>query len=144
MKDPIYWLKMTTKVRHQLSSFILGGLIAVSLDWGAFFVLIYFCGISPSISKPISFLVGTIFAFYYNGVFSFQSNLGKIEFFRHLILYTFSMTINFFVFTLSMKFSPIFLVPKSFLSLGFATSISMTINFIGMRNWVFRSSEFSK
>lgn len=142
VKDPIYWLKMTTKVRHQLSSFILGGLIAVTLDWCTFFVLIHFCGISPNISKPISFLVGTVFAFYYNGIFSFQSNLGKSQFVRHLILYAFSMTINLTVFTLSMRFSPTFLVPKSLLSLGLATSISTTINFVGMRNWVFKVKSF--
>lgn len=133
---------MTTKVRHQLSSFILGGLIAVTLDWCTFFVLIHFCGISPNISKPISFLVGTVFAFYYNGIFSFQSNLGKSQFVRHLILYAFSMTINLTVFTLSMRFSPTFLVPKSLLSLGLATSISTTINFVGMRNWVFKVKSF--
>ena len=121
---------------------MLGGLIAVALDWGAFFVLIHFCGISPSISKPISFLVGTIFAFYYNGLFSFQSNLGKSQFIRHLILYTFSMSINFIIFTLSMRFSPTFLVPKSLLGLGLATSISTTINFVGMRNWVFKVKSF--
>jgi putative flippase GtrA len=133
---------MTTKVRHQLSSFILGGLIAVTLDWCTFFVLIHFCGISPNISKPISFLVGTVFAFYYNGIFSFQSNLGKSQFVRHLILYTFSMTMNLTVFTLSMRFSPTFLVPKSLLGLGLATSISTTINFVGMRNWVFKVKSF--
>ncbi len=142
VKDPIYWLKMTTKVRHQLSSFILGGLIAVTLDWCTFFVLIHFCGISPNISKPISFLVGAVFAFYYNGIFSFQSNLGKSQFVRHLILYTFSMTMNLTVFTLSMRFSPTFLVPKSLLGLGLATSISTTINFVGMRNWVFNVKSF--
>jgi putative flippase GtrA len=133
---------MTTKVRHQLSSFILGGLIAVTLDWCTFFVLIHFCGISPNISKPISFLVGAVFAFYYNGIFSFQSNLGKSQFVRHLILYTFSMTMNLTVFTLSMRFSPTFLVPKSLLGLGLATSISTTINFVGMRNWVFNVKSF--
>jgi putative flippase GtrA len=133
---------MTTKVRHQLSSFILGGLIAVTLDWCTFFVLILFCGISPNISKPISFLVGAVFAFYYNGIFSFQSNLGKSQFVRHLILYTFSMTMNLTVFTLSMRFSPTFLVPKSLLGLGLATSISTTINFVGMRNWVFNVKSF--
>ncbi len=118
--------------------------MAVTLDWGAFFVLIHFCGISPSISKPISFIVGTVFAFYYNGLFSFQSNLGKSQLIRHLILYSFSMTINLVVFTLLMRFSPTFLVPKSLLSLVLATAISVTINFVGMRNWVFRSKEFSK
>jgi putative flippase GtrA len=135
---------MTTKVRHQFSSFILGGLVAVIIDWGAYFVLAHFYGISPSISKPISFLIGTVFAFYYNGIFSFQSNLGKGQFIRHLILYAFSMSLNLIVFTLSMKFGPTYLVPKSLLGLGLATSISMTINFVGMRNWVFRSKEFSK
>jgi putative flippase GtrA len=28
--------------------------------------------------------------------------------------------------------------------LGLSTSVSMTINFVGMRKWVFRSKEFSK
>ncbi len=135
---------MTTKASHQLLSFLIGGLIAVSLDWGSFFLLNQYSAIYPSFAKAISFLVGTIFAFYFNGVFSFQSSLGKTQFLRHLILYAFSMTINLIVFTFSMGITPTFLGSTSFLSLGFATFVSMTINFVGMRNWVFRRNAFFK
>ena len=143
-KDPTFWLKMTTEFRHQVSSFLVGGLIAVSLDLGNYYLLNTFFIINPSLSKTIGFLVGTIFAFYYNGVFSFRSAVGKDRLIRHLILYFFSMNINLIVFTLSMRFIPSFLGSDSLLSLGIATSFSMSINFIGMRNWVFRRIDLSK
>jgi putative flippase GtrA len=135
---------MTTEIRRQVSRFLVGGLIAVSLDWGTYYLLNTFFIINPSLSKTIGFLVGTIFAFYYNGVFSFQSDLGKVQLIRHLILYFFSMNINLIVFTLSMRFAPAFFGSDSLLSLGIATSFSMSINFVGMRNWVFRRVDLSK
>jgi putative flippase GtrA len=82
---------MTSKLSHQFSRFLIGGLVAVSLDWGTYLILTQLSGIEPNVSKVISFIVGTIFAFYYNGVISFQSNLGKTLFIRHISLYTFSM-----------------------------------------------------
>lgn len=143
-KDLTCWLKMSSKLRHQLSRFFVGGLVAVSLDCGTYFLLTRFGEIEPITSKVISFIFGTIFAFYYNGVISFQSNLGKTKFIRHIVLYTFSMFVNVGVFNFSMKEAPAFVGSTSFISLALATSISMSLNFIGMRSWVFRVKEFSK
>jgi putative flippase GtrA len=133
---------MSSKLRHQFSRFFLGGLVAVSLDWGAFFLLTRFGEIESIPSKFISFIIGTIFAFCYNGAISFQSNLGVKQFIRHIILYTSSMFVNVVVFDLSMKEAPEFLGSATFISLALATSISMFLNFFGMRSWVFRVKEF--
>ena len=118
--------------------------MSVSIDWSTYFLLTRFGGIEPTVSKVISFTVGTIFAFYYNGIVSFQSNLGKARFMRHVSLYTFSMFINMAVFNFAMKDTPVFLGSSSFVSLALATSISMLMNFFGMRSWVFRVKEYSK
>lgn len=143
-KDPTYWLKMTSRLSYQFSRFFIGGLVAVTIDWGTYFLLICFGGIGPTVSKLISFILGTIFAFYYNGLVSFQSNLGKNRFIRHVSLYTFSMFINMAVFNSAMKAAPVFLGSTSFVSLALATSTSMLINFFGMRCWVFRVKKDSK
>lgn len=130
-----------TKLGYQFSRFLIGGVIAVALDWGTYFLITQFGDLKPSISKFISFMVGTIFAFFYNGVICFQSNLGKTQFFRHLSLYTYSMIINVAVFNFTMETSPTFLGSTSIISLSLATCISMFLNFFGMRKWVFRENE---
>jgi putative flippase GtrA len=135
---------MSPKLSHQFSRFFVGGLVAVSIDWSTYFLLTRFGGVEPTVSKVISFIVGTIFAFYYNGVISFQSNLSKARFIRHISLYTLSMLINMAVFKPAMKADPAFLVSTSFVSLALATSISMLTNFFGMRSWVFHVQEYSK
>jgi putative flippase GtrA len=135
---------MSPKLNHQFSRFFVGGLIAVSLDWGAYLFLTQLSGIQPNVSKVIGFIVGTIFAFYYNGMISFQSNLGKTRFIRHISLYTFSMLINVATFNSAMKIAPLFLGSTSIISLTLATSVSMFLNFFGMRSWVFRDEEFSQ
>ncbi len=135
---------MSSKLSHQFSRFFVGGLVAVSLDWGTYLLLVQFGGIEPNVSKVVSFIVGTVFAFYYNGMISFQSNLGKTQFIRHISLYTFSMFLNVATFNSAMKTAPVFLGSTSFISLTLATSVSMFLNFFGMRSWVFRDKEISK
>jgi len=134
---------MSPKLNQQFSRFFVGGLVAVFIDWSTYFLLARFGGIEPTVSKVISFIVGSIFAFYYNGMISFQSNLRKSRFIRHMSLYTCSMLINLAVFHSTIKATPVFLNSFSFLSLALATSISMLVNFYGMRNWVFRVKDFS-
>jgi len=135
---------MSSKLTHEFSRFFVGGLVAVFLDWGTYLLLAQLSGIEPSVSKFISFIVGTIFAFYYNGVILFQSNLGKTQFMRHISLYTFSMFLNVATFNSAMKIAPDFLGSTSIISLFLATSVSMFVNFFGMRSWVFRDREISK
>ncbi len=135
---------MSPKLSNQFSRFFFGGLESVSIDWNTYFFLTRFGGIEPTISKVISFIVGTISTFYLNGVVSFLSDLDKVRFMRHMSLYTFSVFINMAVLNSAMKAAPVFFSSPSFVSLSLATSISMSMNFFGMRSWVFRVKEYSK
>jgi putative flippase GtrA len=135
---------MTNNFRYQFSRFLIGGVVAVTLDWITYFLFIRLENFDPSISKAFGFIVGTIFAFFYNGIISFGSNLSKIKFLRHITLYMFSMIINIGIFHIAMKTTPRFLGLKPLLSLSLATTISMMINFLGMRSWVFDKNKVAK
>ena len=135
---------MTNKLSYQFSRFLIGGIVAVALDWTTYFLLVSLGHFVPSISKAFGFIVGTIFAFFYNGIISFSSSLSKIKFLRHISLYMFSMVVNITVFHFAMKTTPRFLGSNSLGSLFLATSISMILNFFGMRKWVFDQSKVAK
>lgn len=129
---------MKNKLRYQFSRFLIGGMVSVNIDWFAYFLVNQYSDLGSTFSKATGFLLGTIFAFYYNGTVTFHSKLGKPEFLRHVILYILSMTINVTVFNFAMKTGHTIFGSTSILSLALATSISMILNFLGMRNWVFR------
>ena len=135
---------MTNNLSYQFSRFLIGGTVAVTLDWTVFFLLFTLEHFEPSISKAFGFIVGTIFAFFYNGIISFSSNLSKTKFLRHISLYLFSMVVNIAVFNFAMKTTPNFLGSNSLVSLSLATAISMILNFLGMRSWVFDKNKVAK
>lgn len=135
---------MTHKLSYQFSRFLIGGIVAVTLDWSTYLLLVGWWHLEPSISKAFGFIVGTIFAFFYNGIISFSSSLSKTKFLRHISLYIFSMVVNITVFNFAMKTTPSFLGSNSLVSLSLATSISMILNFLGMRNWVFDKNKVAK
>ena len=103
---------------------------------------------SPKLSNQFSrfFLGGleSVSTLYLNGVVSLQSDLDKVRFMRHMSLYAFSVFINMAVLNSAMKAAPVFFGSPSFVSLALATSISISINFFGMRSWVSRAKEYSK
>jgi len=135
---------MRHKFDYQFSRFLIGGIVAVTLDWTTYFLLVSWGHFELSISKAFGFFVGTIFAFFYNGIISFSSSLSKTKFLRHISLYMFSMFVNITVFNFAMKTTPTFLGSNSLVSLSLATSISMILNFLGMRKWVFDQSEVNE
>jgi putative flippase GtrA len=135
---------MTNNLSYQFSRFLIGGIVAVILDWSTYFLLVSWWHFEPSISKAFGFIVGTIFSFLYNGKFSFSSSLSKTKFLRHISLYIFSMVVNIMVFNFALKTTPGFLSSNSLVSLSLATSISMILNFLGMRNWVFDKNKVAK
>ena len=54
------------------------------------------------------------------------------------------MVVNILVFNLAMKPTNSFLGSNSLVGLSLATSISMILNFLGMRNWVFDKNKVAK
>jgi putative flippase GtrA len=131
---------MKNSVLLELKKFLAVGMIAVSVDLGIYLALVDFFGLGAVLSKSLSYIVGTIFAFVANGRFVFHRNLAPTNFLKHLSLYAFSLLINTLVFAFwESDFSS-----DSSKSLGtallMATFASTVINFVGMRFWVFQNN----
>jgi putative flippase GtrA len=134
---------MKSSVLSELKKFLAVGMIAVSLDWGIYVALTNFVGVGVVLSKSLSYMIGSMFAFIANSSLVFQSDLALLNFLKHLFPYTFSLLANTLVFAfLKSNFSfdsPIILVA----ALLTATFVSTVINFMGMRFWVFNNKRSS-
>jgi putative flippase GtrA len=121
----------------QSINFLLIGLVTVLVDYSTYRSLIFF-EYNISIAKSIGFALGTIFSFIANRNITFNV---KNNFFGHLIkfsmLYFTSMMFNLFVNSISLglfKNSNL----KVQISFILATITSATINFVGMKYFVFK------
>jgi putative flippase GtrA len=128
------------KIEAQYLKFLFGGGISVSLDWSLFIFLSTQLNFNFIVSKALGFVAGTLFAFIFNGLITFRTQLSGFRFQRHLVIYCISLLLNITVFNLVMR-----LLPSSFglnkpTALLAATSISISTNFIGMRFWVFQKN----
>ena len=127
---------MTIETQHL--KFLVGGALAVSLDWSLFFLLATQLNHSFIASKALSFVAGTLFAFAFNGIITFKSHLSFLKFGRHIFVYSCSLLLNIITFDASTKLMPNSFDLRKLTALLAATGISMSTNFIGMRFWVFK------
>ena len=129
---------MKSSVLSELKKFLAVGMIAVSLDWGIYLALVNFLGLGAVLSKSLSYIIGTMFAFAANGRLVFQSDLAPLNFLKHLLLYTFSLLANTLLFAdweSNFSFESPIILGAALLT---STFVSTVINFIGMRFWVFK------
>ena len=113
-------------------------MIAVSLDWGIYLALVNFLGLGAVLSKSLSYIIGTMFAFVANGRMVFQSDLAPVNFLKYLLLYTFSLLANTLLFACwasNFSFESTIILGAALLT---STFVSTVINFLGMRFWVFK------
>ena len=129
---------MKNSVLLELKKFLAVGMIAVSLDWGIYLALDNFLGLGAVLSKSLSYIIGTMFAFVANGRLVFQSDLVPVNFLKHLLLYTFSLLANTLLFAYwasNFSFESTIILGAALLT---STFVSTVINFLGMRFWVFK------
>ena len=130
-------------LEYEVTRFLIVGGTTVLIDLIFYFTLIYM-GFDTSLSKGISFSVGTVFAYFANRNYTFQSSMGG--FFRFTVftlLYLSTLVVNVFsneiVLTLTIQINGSLMI--AFL---IATSLSATLNFIGMKYIVFNAQKGSK
>lgn len=120
----------------QLLRFALVGGTTVAIDYIVYtFLLNLF---SPSLSKAISFLCGSFFAYHLNRTWTFKVGVSNtFQVFRFALIYASSVIINVFANGLILSS---FSVPNHWrLSIAFllATAASAIYNFLGMKLFVF-------
>ena len=129
------------KINKEFRSFFIVGIIAFSIDI-SFYYFLTSVEVSVNISKGISFLLGTVFGYFVNSIFTFKVlSLKIILFLRYLGVYILSMILNIFineqVFIFLHKSMITDQMVKLF-SVIFATICSMIFNFVSLKLYVYR------
>lgn len=142
-------LQKNPQLKREIFSFILIGILGTATDFVIYWCLHHY--LPYSISKTISFILGSCVAYLLNKFITYQQKQHSTsEIIRFTILYGSSMAINVAVNSASimllrhilMTLPIITLQMIIVLSFVIATGVSTIINFIGQRFWVFKRSKY--
>ena len=131
-------------IKRELGIFLIVGALTVLVDFGAYRSLVRFSGTGVDMAKAIGFLVGTLFSYFSNRFWTFghKSHVpGSL--WRFAALYGATLGANVLVNSLALKLS-VDAIDAVHLAFLLATGISATLNFLGMKLFVFKSRGSSK
>ena len=133
------------QTKKEVARFIASGVCAVATDMLFYYMLSNF--LEVSVSKGISFLLGTITAYLMNKYYTFgQKDKNAKEVLKFITLYLASLLLNISVNKSSLAVLPLPLKYVHFLNnyqsiklfaFLFATGASTVVNFLGQKFWVF-------
>jgi putative flippase GtrA len=135
---------MTAPIKRELGIFLIVGLLAVGVDFLIYrgFMYLQPFGIeSINIAKGLSFIGGTIFAYFANRFWTFnQKTTDNGSVFRFVVVYILGLMTNIAVNYLCVEWftSPTLALEYALLNaFVLATGVSASLNFIGMKFFVF-------
>jgi putative flippase GtrA len=142
---------MTAPIKRELGIFLIVGLLTVGIDFLIYRGFIYlqpFGLDSINIAKAFSFISGTIFAYFANRFWTFkQQTTGTGSVLRFVMVYILGLVANIAINYLCIEwFSSPAIALEYTLLIGFilATGVSATLNFIGMKFFVFTNRKIGK
>ena len=127
-------------IRRELGVFLAVGVTTVLLDFTAYRALVW-SGVAVDIAKAAGFLTGTLFAYLANRFWTFGHSshvAGTVWRFGLLYVLTLGANVVMNAAALRSLHGASFAVQAAFL---LATGISATLNFLGMKFFVFRTAE---
>lgn len=127
-------------IKRELSIFLLVGSLTVLVDYLSYRSLAWSGLLGIDIAKATGFLIGTVFAYFANRIWTFgHKSHASGSAWRFTLLYAATLGANVFVnaLALSVLADVTAAIPMSFL---LATGVSATLNFLGMKLFVFKSS----
>lgn len=120
----------------QLQRFLLVGSTTVGIDFVCYFGCLEL-GLKTVCAKAIGFIIGMIFAWFANCIYTFSSQGGRRRFFSFTLLYILTLVLN-----VSVNQYCLLLLGASSITVLFAftvaTGISAAANFIGMKFFIFK------
>lgn len=121
-----------SQLKREMSRFLVAGFCAVGTDMGAYFLLLKV--LPYDYSKGISFLLGTIVAYFINKYWTFEKKTKLYgEMGKFAILYVSTLGANVLVNRIVLN-----LFQSNLLAFFMATGVSTVLNFIGQKWWVFK------
>ena len=127
-------------LEYEVARFLIVGGTTVLIDLICYFMLIY-TGFDTPLSKGISFSIGTVFAYFANRNYTFQSSMGGfVRFTVFTLLYLSTLVVNVASNEIVLKFTS-HINGSLMIAFLIATSLSATLNFIGMKYIVFKGKK---
>ncbi|MEI2768117.1 MAG: GtrA family protein [Nitrosomonas sp.] len=126
-------------IKREFGIFLIVGSLTVLVDFAVYRGLLWLDITSIDLAKGVSFLAGTIFAYFANRFWTFgHQSIAAGSVGRFAVLYLSTLIANIAVNALALK--ALIDVPSS-LQWAFllATGVSATLNFLGMKFFVFHS-----
>ncbi len=129
-----------TIFQKQIFKFLIVGTLTVLIDYIFYYLFLFF--LSTTFAKGISFIIGAVFAFIANKIYTFNYNqFSKKSIIFFVLLYLLSLFVNIAVndFCLLILTNSILKIEISFI---ISTSVSALINYLGMKYFVFKNNHF--
>jgi putative flippase GtrA len=126
-------------IKRELSIFLVVGSLTVLVDYLSYRSLVWSGLLGVDIAKATGFLVGTVFAYFANRIWTFgHKSHAPGSAWRFTVLYAATLGANVFVNALALAVlaDVTAAIQMSFL---LATGVSATLNFLGMKLFVFKS-----
>ena len=121
-----------SQLKREMSRFLVAGFSAVATDMGSYFLLLKI--LPYDYSKGVSFLLGTIVAYFINKYWTFEKKTNSYgEMSKFATLYLSTLGANIVVNRILLNLFQITL-----LAFLLATGVSTVLNFIGQKWWVFK------
>ena len=125
-------------LKYDVTRFLVVGFTTVLIDLIFYLILINF-SFEIAISKGVSFSIGALFSYFVNRSYTFQSSKsGLLRFVFFASLYILTLIINVLSNEIILSFLS-FLNYSLFIAFLLATAISATLNFLGMKYFIFSS-----
>ena len=127
-------------IKREVPLFLIIGALTVLIDFVFYRYLFFVVEADLNLAKGLSFFAGTIFAYLSNRIFTFgykSHALGTL--YRFIPLYMITLIINVLI-NMGVLNSMSFLKYIETIAFIVATAVSASINFIGMKFYVFKKS----
>lgn len=127
-------------LRRQVATFLVVGCVTMAIDYAAYHLLVRVLAAPVDVAKAIGFVLGTACAYFANRHFTFASQEAPSgSGWRFLFLYGATLAVNVGTNGAALRALGALGTPGSLqVAFLFATAVSATLNFIGMKCYVFR------
>ena len=129
--------KKKSELKRESIIFLIVGITAVLIDVSTYIVLIKITR-NFTLSKSISFILGAIFSYFGNKVFTFQTKTKKLTPIFFSITYTSSLLINIFINNYTLSFFKIKSQIIIFFAFLISSFFSATFNYLTMIFFIFK------
>lgn len=134
-------------MRKQLSVFLIAGSLTALVDFCVYKLISHFDLVNVASAKTLGFLAGTLFAYVINRLWTFsQQSPAKGSAWRFGLLYVSTLAVNVAVnnAALHLLLASDFANYRFYIAFFIATATSATLNFLGMKFFVFKPTNASE